>query len=96
MGLTYSVCNRPTNFLDAETLAVLTHSLRAFKGAVLTVSHHDAFVRVLCNEAWDMDQGKLTVTLLKEKLISKIGAAAKAASSSTKTEATEEEEDDRA
>lgn len=58
---------RPTNFLDAETLAVLTYSLKTFKGAVLTVSHHEAFVKVLCNEAWDMSQGKLTVTILKEK-----------------------------
>lgn len=65
--------DRPTNFLDAETLAVLTHSLRAFKGAVLTVSHHEAFVRVLCNEAWDMKDGRLTVTILKEKL--KVGGA---------------------
>jgi len=53
--------------LDAETLAVLTYSLKTFKGAVLTVSHHESFVRVLCNEAWDMNQGKLTVTVLKEK-----------------------------
>lgn len=68
---------RPTNFLDAETLAVLTHSLRAFKGAVLTVSHHEAFVRVLCNEAWDMKDGCLTVTILKEKM--KVGGAMSAA-----------------
>lgn len=92
--MTNALLKRPTNFLDAETLAVLTHSLRAFKGAVLTVSHHDAFVRVLCNEAWDMDQGKLTVTLLKEKLISKIGGATKLASSTAKSEGLEEEEQD--
>lgn len=68
------VLDEPTNFLDAETLAVLTHSLRTFKGAVLAVSHHEAFIRVLCNEAWDINNGKLTVVTLKEKF--KIGAAA--------------------
>ena len=52
---------------------MLTYSLKTFKGAVLTVSHHESFVRVLCNEAWDMSQGKLTVTILKEKL--KFGGA---------------------
>jgi len=59
--------DEPTNFLDAETLAVLTFSLRSFKGALLTVSHHEAFVKALCNEAWDMAHGKLTITILKEK-----------------------------
>lgn len=68
------VLDEPTNFLDAETLAILTHSLRSFKGAVLTVSHHEAFIRVLCNEAWDIKDGKLTVVTLKEKF--KIGSAA--------------------
>ena len=66
--------------MDAETLAVLTYSLRSFKGAVLTVSHHEAFIRVLCNEAWDMVQGRLQVTILKEKF--KVGGG----SSNNKTE----------
>lgn len=54
--------------MDAETLAVLTYSLKTFKGAVLTVSHHESFVKVLCNEAWDMHAGKLSVVVLKEKM----------------------------
>lgn len=65
--------DEPTNFLDAETLAVLTYSLRTFKGAVLTVSHDESFVRVLCNEAWDMENGIMTQRILKEKY--KVGTA---------------------
>ena len=73
--------------MDAETLAVLTYSLRSFKGAVLTVSHHEAFIRVLCNEAWDMVQGRLQVTILKEKF--KVGGG-----SSNKTESQVEVEEE--
>jgi len=73
--------DEPTNFLDAETLAVLTHCLRTFKGAVLTVSHHQAFVATLCNEAWDMDQGKLEVKILRPKF--KVGQTSGAVGGAT-------------
>jgi ATPase subunit of ABC transporter with duplicated ATPase domains len=44
--------DEPTNYLDNETLSVLTASLKSFRGGVVTVSHHEDFVRELCTELW--------------------------------------------
>ena len=44
--------DEPTNYLDNDTLAALTQALKTFKGAVVTVSHNEAFVAEISNEKW--------------------------------------------
>jgi elongation factor 3 len=54
--------DEPTNYLDNDTLAALTRELKNFKGAVITVSHHEAFIAALCTEKWEVAGGKLATT----------------------------------
>ena len=60
---------QPTNYLDNDTLAVLTRELKAFKGGVVTVSHHESFVAALATEKWVVNNGTIeeTVVLAKSK-----------------------------
>jgi ATPase subunit of ABC transporter with duplicated ATPase domains len=51
--------DEPTNYLDNDTLAALTRELKNFKGAVITVSHHEAFIAALCTQKWVVAGGKL-------------------------------------
>ena len=44
--------DEPTNYIDNETLNVLVHALKAFKGGVVTITHNEAFVDQVCNEKW--------------------------------------------
>lgn len=47
--------DEPTNYLDNDTLAALTHALRSFKhGGVIVISHNVKFVNALCNEWWSL------------------------------------------
>jgi elongation factor 3 len=55
--------DEPTNYLDNETLAALTKALRSFKGGVIAISHHEAFVAALCTEKWVIREGKLAETI---------------------------------
>ncbi len=58
--------DEPSNFLDNDGLAVLTHAMKFFKGGVITVSHHQAFVEALCNELWHVSNGSVTVEKTKK------------------------------
>ena len=58
--------DEPTNYLDNETLAALTVALQRFQGAVITITHNEAFVSALCNELWHVKAGNLTIQRLKE------------------------------
>ena len=53
-----------TNYLDNDTLAALTAALKKFKGAVLTISHHEDFVRILTKgpygSQWMLEGGIVT------------------------------------
>lgn len=57
--------DEPTNYLDWESIAALGAALKTFQGAVLVVSHSEAFVEALCNERWQVENG--TVAVLKER-----------------------------
>mmetsp|Transcript_21509 Transcript_21509/g.44843 ORF Transcript_21509/g.44843 Transcript_21509/m.44843 type:complete len:720 (+) Transcript_21509:81-2240(+) len=46
------VLDEPTNNLDLESVAALAESVKAFKGAVICVSHDQHFVEQISNEAW--------------------------------------------
>ena len=46
------VLDEPTNNLDLESVAALAESVKAFKGAVVCVSHDQYFVEQISNEAW--------------------------------------------
>jgi elongation factor 3 len=58
--------DEPTNYLDNETLFVLTKALRSFKGGVIAISHHEAFVEALCTEKWVIRDGQLAETIKLE------------------------------
>lgn len=51
------VLDEPTNNLDLESVAALAASVKAFKGAVIVVSHDQYFVTQVANEAWVVDRG---------------------------------------
>lgn len=53
------VLDEPTNNLDLESVATLAESVRAFKGAVICVSHDQFFVQTVANEAWVVNDGKV-------------------------------------
>lgn len=46
------VLDEPTNNLDLESVATLAECVKAFKGAVICVSHDQYFVQSVVNEAW--------------------------------------------
>merc|ERR1712046_235509 len=52
--------DEPTNHLDIETLDALADALKAFKGAVVIVSHNQNFLSEVCTELWTVDAGKVT------------------------------------
>eukprot|EP00547_Thalassionema_nitzschioides_P004717 CAMPEP_0194220036 /NCGR_PEP_ID=MMETSP0156-20130528/27330_1 /TAXON_ID=33649 /ORGANISM="Thalassionema nitzschioides, Strain L26-B" /LENGTH=753 /DNA_ID=CAMNT_0038949903 /DNA_START=33 /DNA_END=2297 /DNA_ORIENTATION=+ len=54
------VLDEPTNNLDLESVATLAESVRDFKGAVICVSHDQFFVQTVANEAWVVNDGKVT------------------------------------
>ena len=58
--------DEPTNYLDNDTLAALTQALKNFKGAVITVSHNQAFVAEIANEKWIVEDGKITCVQLRD------------------------------
>jgi len=58
--------DEPTNYLDNDTLAALTLALKNFKGAVVTVSHNEAFVAEISNEKWIVQDGEITVVQLRD------------------------------
>ncbi len=59
--------DEPTNYLDKETLRALVRALRAFKGAVLTISHNSQFVADVVNEKWELNGGKVTMLARDDK-----------------------------
>jgi len=50
-----------TNHVDIETLDSMSRALNDFEGAVLMVSHNQAFLSGFCKELWVLDDGHVTV-----------------------------------
>eukprot|EP00958_Prasinococcus_capsulatus_P000896 scaffold80_cov382-Prasinococcus_capsulatus_cf.AAC.3 len=59
--------DEPTNYIDNDTLAALTHALKTFKGGVLTISHNEAFVNELCTEWWTVADGMVSINKTDDK-----------------------------
>jgi len=53
--------DEPTNYLDLETIEAFEQALRNFKGGFVIVSHHEKFVSAVCDEVWEVADGKVTV-----------------------------------
>jgi ATP-binding cassette subfamily F protein 3 len=54
-----------TNHIDMETLDSLSAALRAFRGAVVVVSHNQSFLSGFCNELWSFSEhetGKVNIS----------------------------------
>jgi ATP-binding cassette subfamily F protein 3 len=50
-----------TNHVDLETLDSMSQALAEYTGAVLMVSHNQAFLSGFCNELWVVEDGKLEI-----------------------------------
>jgi ATP-binding cassette subfamily F protein 3 len=55
------ILDEPTNHLDLESLLWLEEFLRAHQGAILMVSHDQAFLNRIVNEVLEIDQRRLWV-----------------------------------
>ncbi len=55
------ILDEPTNHLDLESLLWLEEFLRSFRGAMLLVSHDQAFLNRIVNEVLEIDQRRLWV-----------------------------------
>ena len=65
--------DEPTNYLDQDTLRALTDAIKAFKGGVIIISHHEGFVNETCKELWTVADGVVQTEAVKgkEKKLSK-------------------------
>lgn len=80
------VClDEPTNYLDVETVEALARALRNFRGGCVVVTHNEKFIDDVCEEIWEVAEGRVTVRpkggqegkMLKAYSSSKAAATAK-------------------
>jgi ATP-binding cassette subfamily F protein 3 len=50
--------DEPTNYLDLSTMLLLEKFLKNYKGAYLIISHDRRFIKNVCNEIIDIENGK--------------------------------------
>ena len=52
--------DEPTNHLDMASRAVLGEALSAFTGTIILISHDRHFLDEVCNEVWEIAEGRIT------------------------------------
>jgi len=53
--------DEPTNYLDVEMIELLRHAIRNFRGCCVIVSHDKHFVEDVCDDIWQVKDGKVLV-----------------------------------
>lgn len=62
------VClDEPTNYLDTDTVEALQKALCNFKGGFVVVSHNERFVDAVCEQIWEVADGKVTTRTTLQK-----------------------------
>merc|ERR1719162_459404 len=56
--------DEPTNYLDVETVEALAKALNTFRGGIVMIEPKSDFVEKICNERWNMEEGKITAEKL--------------------------------
>lgn len=56
------ILDEPTNHLDYDSREALEHSLRAYKGTILFISHDRYFVNRLATHLWIIDRGEVVLS----------------------------------
>ena len=59
--LTIPILTKPT-----LTMPFLSQALKNFKGAVVTISHNEAFVQEIVNEKWIVADGEITCVQVRD------------------------------
>ena len=59
--LTIPMLTKPT-----LTMPFLSQALKNFKGAVVTISHNEAFVQEIVNEKWIVADGEITCVQVRD------------------------------
>jgi len=55
------VLDEPTNYLDRDSLGALASAIKEFNGGVVMISHNNEFTSALCQETWNVDNGRLSI-----------------------------------
>lgn len=53
------ILDKPTNYLDRESLGALAGAIERYDGGVVMITHNNEFCSQLCPETWVMDAGHL-------------------------------------
>eukprot|EP01091_Cochliopodium_minus_P004060 TRINITY_DN1397_c0_g1_i1.p1 TRINITY_DN1397_c0_g1~~TRINITY_DN1397_c0_g1_i1.p1 ORF type:complete len:693 (-),score=217.93 TRINITY_DN1397_c0_g1_i1:28-2106(-) len=53
------ILDEPENHLDVETVDILAQALNDYNGAILLVTHNERLIRLVCNDLWIIDDGRI-------------------------------------
>ena len=63
--------DEPESNLDANGAELLHDVLSDWPGTILLITHHPSFIR-LCDQVWDMDNGKVRICTDKVTALSSV------------------------